>query len=131
MLTVEEIKMATQGTEYGYYGIRIDEIQYSLGGIANNSHQLFQDPIFDEDDNLVYPAGEGIYSGFYDAGELDGTCVVRFDPDDEDSIARALDIVKCYYGQYVHVLAGNAASYGLDDGEIIIECPIVLAADKI
>jgi len=105
-----------------YFGIRVDECTYNIGVTANNSHQLFQDPEFDDDDELVYPYMEsGVYAGFYDAGELDGTCCVKFDPTDDHSIEKALNTVSHYYGNRIHVLCGSYAQAGYDDGEIIIE----------
>ncbi len=86
MLTVENIKNAINGTEYEFYGLRVDGgIRYSVGDTANNSRQLFQDPDFDDDGELVYPYIEdGVNKGLYDAGELDGTCSIRFDSDDDE-----------------------------------------------
>lgn len=124
--TVEEIIKITEDTTYDYFGIRADDFSYNVGDIAENSHQLFQDPDFDEDGELLYEKGEGIYSGFYDAGELDGTCTIEFDPENADSIRNALDEVQRYYGGTIHVLAGNSSEYGNDYGEIIIRDAIVL-----
>ena len=46
MLTVEDIKKAIIGTEFDFYGIRVDDgIRYNVGDTANNSRQLWQDPI--------------------------------------------------------------------------------------
>lgn len=128
-MTVEEIKKAIAGSDYEFYGIRVDDgIRYNVGDIANNSHQLFRDPFYGDDDNLVYPYIEdGIYSGFYDAGELPGTCTIGFDPDDDESIARAIDAMM-YYGDYIHVLGGDCAEGGNDMGELIIADATVLCA---
>lgn len=127
MLTVDEIKKAIENTEYEFYGIRVDEVKYSVGEAANNSHQLFQDPDFDDDGELIYPYIEdGIYRGFYDAGELDGTCTIGFDPEDDETIEKALDMVKSYIGDFIHVLGGDYAQGGNDNGEIIISDAEVL-----
>lgn len=129
-LTVEDIKKAISGTGFGFYGLRVDEgIRYNVGDTASNSHQLFQDPDFDEDGELIYPYIEdGIYAGFYDAGELNGTCAIGFDAEDDASIAKALKQIKMYFGGYIHVLGGDYAEYGLDDGEVIVRDAEVLGA---
>ena len=111
---------------YDYFGIRIDECKYSIGDIANDSHQLFQDPEFDDDGELIYEKGEGIYSDYYDAGELDGTCCIWFNPEDENSIMSAINAMDSYYGKNIHILAGNSASAGNDLGEIIIRNAVVI-----
>lgn len=113
--------------DYEYFGIRVDDFAYNVGDTAENSHQLYQDPDFDEDGNLIYEKGDGIYSDFYDAGELDGTCTIEFNPQDAESIQNALDLVRSYYGNTIHILAGNSASYGNDEGELIIRNAKVLA----
>lgn len=132
MLSVKEIKEAIANTEYEFYGIRVDEIKYSVGESANNSHQLFQDPDFDEDGELIYPYIEdGIYEGFYDAGELDGTCTIGFDAEDDDSIQKALEKVEIYFGSYIHILGGDYAEGGNDSGEIIIsDAEVLMSAEN-
>lgn len=122
-MTAEEIKRICEESGCGYFGLRADDMEYQIGDICNNSHQLFQDPDFDEDGELIYLAiedPESPYYGFYDAGELDGTCAVKFDPEDENSIRAALETVKMYSGKNLYIIAGDLAEYGNDDGEIII-----------
>lgn len=132
MLTVEEIKKSIENTAFEFYGIRIDDVKYNVGEIANNSHQLFQDPEFDENEELVYPyIEEGQYQGFYDAGELSGTCAIGFDAEDDDSIWKAISQISVYPGSYIHVLGGNRAEFGFDFGEIIISDAEVLLSAKI
>ena len=112
-----------------YFGMRIDECSYNVGDTANYSHQLYEDPWFDDDGELVYPYVEdGIYAGYYDAGELNGTCCIGFDPTDDSSIEQALKIVSCYFGYNLHILCGDSAVNGEDTGEIIIEDAKVIAA---
>lgn len=132
MLSVKEIKEAIAKSEYEFYGIRVDKTKYSVGETANNSHQLFQDPDFDENGELIYPyIQDGIYKGFYDAGELNGTCTIRFDAEDDDSIQSALDQVKIYFGSYIHILGGDYAAGGNDSGEIIIsDAQVLMSAEK-
>ena len=130
MLTVEDIKNAISGTDFEVYGLRVDSgIRYSVGDTASNSHQLYQDPLFDMDDELVYPLIEdGIYKGFYDAGELDGSCAIGFDANNDASIGRAIEMVKIYLGDCIHVLGGNYAQRGEDAGELIIRNAEVLGS---
>jgi len=127
-LTIDDIKKAISGTDFEFYGLRVDDgICYNIGDTASNSNQLFQDPDFDEDGELVYPYIEdGIYAGFYDAGELDGTCVIGFDAEDDASIAKSIEQVKIYFGGNVHVLGGDYAESGNDMGELIISGAEVL-----
>ena len=100
MLTVADIKNVISSTDFEFYGLRVDdEIRYNVGDIANNSHQLFQDPEYIdlEMEELLYPLIEdGIYKGMYDAGELDGTCAIGFDTNDDASIAKAIEQIKIY-----------------------------------
>lgn len=128
MLTVEGIEKAISGTDFEFYGLRVDEgIRYSIGDTANNSRQIFQDPDFDDDGELIYPYIEdGVYAGFYDAGELDGTCTIGFDAEDDASIAKALEQIKMYLGDYIHVLGGDYAEEGNDRGELIIKNAVIL-----
>ena len=107
-MTVNDIQRICEESGCGYFGLRADDMEYQIGDICNNSHQLFQDP-------------ESPYYGFYDAGELDGTCAVKFSPDDESSIRASLDTVKMYSGKNLYIIAGDSMEYGNDDGEIIIK----------
>lgn len=130
-ITVEGIKKAIENTDYSFYGIRADEIQYDTGDIANVSHQLYQDPDYDEDGELVYLyIEEGPYEGYYDAGELNGTCAIKFDPEDDSSICAALETVSMYFPKYIHVLGGDSANSGNDRDEIIISDATVLAVGR-
>ena len=128
MVTVADVKRAISDTSFEFYGMRVDDgIQYNVGDIANNSHQLYQDPDFNEEGELIYPyVDQGLYSGFYDAGELGGTCAIGFDPEEDESILKAIDAVGCYYGDYIHILGGNCADIGNDIGEVIISDAEVL-----
>lgn len=129
----DDIKRICKESYFGYFGLRADDMEYQAGDICNDSHQLFQDPDFDEEGELIYPAiedPESPYYGFYDAGELDGTCAVKFDPDDEHSIKAALEIVKMYSGKNLYIIAGDSMEYGNDDGEIIIREAEVIGKEK-
>ncbi len=127
-MTIEDIKKTINETDFKFYGIRVDEgICYNIGDTANNSRQLFQDPDFDEDGELIYPYIEdGVNKGLYDAGELDGTCTIGFDAEDDTSIAKAMERISVYFGDYIHILGGDYAKGGNDDGELIISDAEVL-----
>lgn len=129
MLNAKEIAQIIEDSELDFFGIRIDTVKYEVGEIAENSHELYQDPVYDESgEELLYPyCEEGKYKGYYDAGELDGTSAIRINSASEASISEALDIVKQYSGAYIHVLGGDSAQSGNDMDEIIIEEAIVLA----
>lgn len=133
-MTAEEIKRICKESYFEYFGLRADDMEYQIGDICNNSHQLFQDPDFDEEGELIYPAiedPESPYYGFYDAGELDGTCAVKFDPDDKCSIKAALETVKMYSGKNLYIIAGDSMEYGNDEGEIIIRDAEVIGKEKV
>ena len=120
---IEKIKEVCEEAYFEYFGIRADGKEYQAGDTCEPSHQLFQDPDFDDDGNLIFPYisdRENPYYGFYDAGELDGTCAVGFDPEDENSIRAALESVKMY-GKNLYIIAGDRMEYGNDDGEYIIK----------
>ena len=134
VMTVNDIQRICEESGCGYFGLRVDDMEYQIGNICNNSHQLFQDPDFDEDGELIYPAiedPESPYYGFYDAGELDGARSVKFDPDDENSIRAALEIVKMYSGKNLYIITGDSMEYGNDYGEIIVREAEVIGKEKI
>lgn len=95
-----------------YYGIRITDKRLEIGDECECSHELYQDPTFDEDGELVYPYIEDI--GLYDAGELDGTCSISIHS------RRAVELANRYLGEHMYIIAGNAAEEGNDPDEIII-----------
>lgn len=133
-MTIEEIKKICEESDFSYFGIRADDMEYQIGDICNNSHQLFQDPIFDEFGDLMYPVVEdhgSPYYGYYDAGELNGTCAVGFNPDREEDIQYALEVAKMYSGKNLYIIAGDLAEYGNDDGEIIIREAEVVGKEEI
>lgn len=132
-MTVKEIQEICENSRCGYFGIRADDMEYQIGDICNNSHQLFQDPIFDKFGDLMYPVVEdhgSPYYGYYDSGELDGTCAVEFNPEDENSIKVALDIVAMYSGENIYIIAGDYIESGNDEKEIIITDAEVIGRGK-
>lgn len=132
-MIIKDIKKICEESCFEYFGLRADDMEYQVSDICNNSHQLFQDPIFDDFGNLLYPAvedPESPYYGYYDAGELNGTCAVKFNPDNEDSIESALEAVKIYSGENLYIIAGDSMEYGNDDGEIIIREAEVIGKEK-
>ena len=112
------------------YGLRVDDFEYKIGDICHKSHQLFQDPSYDENGELIYPHCEnGIYKGFYDAGELDGTCAIEVEANVK-SIINALEKVNDYFGNYIYLIKGISCENGNDIGEIIINDAIVVEKFK-
>ena len=120
-MSIEQILKIIEEAEYNYYGLRKDSSNYELGDTVNNSHQLFQDPVWKNGDctELLYPYIEdGPYEGLYDAGELDGACSIRVT---ESNIEEALNSVKNYNGNNIYLIAGDYAEEGNDIDELIIE----------
>ena len=92
----------------------------------DNSHQLFQDPQYTDFEctELLYPyISEGPYTGFYDGGELDGTCALEVS---ESNIEEMIERVTSYGNKY-YLIGGNSMEYGKDDDEIIINDAEVIA----
>lgn len=124
-MTIDDIKKICEESGFGYYGLRADNMEYNVGDICNNSHQLFQDPAWDEYGELIYKMiddPESPYYGFYDAGELDGTCAVKFSEEDDESIKNALDTIRSYTysGSHIYIIGGYDREYGNDEDEVII-----------
>lgn len=133
VMTVEEIKRICNESECESFGFRMDHKKYQTGEECEVSHQLFQDPWFDDDGELLYEEDtdpESPYYGFYDAGELDGTCSIGFDPDDPESIRKALEMVDIYPGEYFTVIGGTWGTGGNDIGENIISDAVVLYQEE-
>lgn len=125
-MTIEEIRNLISKAEYGYIGIRADDRDYQVGEVMDNSHQLFQDPQYTDFEytELLYPyISEGPYAGFYDGGELDGTCALSVS---ENNIEEMLKAVK-NYGEKTYLIGGNVMQYGNDKDEIIIRNAEVIA----
>jgi len=122
---VSKIKTAMDNSDYCYYGLRKDDYQYKIGDICHKSHQLWQDPEYDWDtDELIYPYIEkGTYAGFYDGGELDGTCAIVVYL---DNIEEAIQAMNIYSADHLYLIAGDYASSGNDQYEIVIENATVL-----
>lgn len=118
-------------SQFDFFGIRADSSEYQPGDICRCSHQLYQDPWYDDDGELVYPRvddKESPYYGRYDAGELDGTCCIGFDPENPQSISDAMEEMRAYSGRNTHlyIIAGDSAQGGNDYNELIIEDAEVL-----
>lgn len=124
-MTVEEIRELISKSEYDCIGIRADSREYQIGETVNNSHQLFQDPQYNDDyTELLYPyIYEGPYAGFYDAGELNGACALEVS---ENNIEEMLKKVKSYGNKY-YLIGGDSMEYGYDADEIIIRDAEVIA----
>lgn len=125
-MTIEEIRKLISEAEYDYIGIREDDRDYQIGEAMNNSHQLFQDPQYADFEctELLYPyISDGPYTGFYDGGELDGTCALEVS---ENNIEEMIEAVKSY-GEKTYLIGGNTMQYGNDKDEIIIRNAEVIA----
>ena len=117
----KELNEGIQKSGYEIFGLRKDDLEYKIGDILPNSHQLYQDPQYTDFTctELLYPyIEEGIYKGFYDAGELNGTSAIYVNI---NSIEESLEMADSYDGKYLYLIAGNNYSDGNDVGEIIIE----------
>lgn len=124
-MTIEEIRDLINEAEYGYIGIRADERDYQIGEIMDNSHQLFADPQYNDSfTELLYPyVSDGPYAGFYDAGELSGTCALGIsDNNIEEMLKRVMS-----YGSKYYLIGGNSMEYGYDEDELIIKNAEVIA----
>ena len=51
-ITIEDINKLLSDNDY-YYGLRADDFEYKIGDICHKSHQLFQDPICDENGDEI------------------------------------------------------------------------------
>lgn len=124
-MTVEEIRELISKSEYDCIGIRADSREYQIGETVNNSHQLFQDPQYNDTYTaLLYPyICEGPYAGFYDAGELNGACALEVS---ENNIEKMIEAIKSY-GEKFYLIGGNTMEYGNDVDEIIIQDAKVIA----
>lgn len=125
---VDKVIKAITESECECFGLRKDDFNYNIGDTCNNSHELFQDPEYDENDEFVYPYCEdGIYKGYYDAGELDGACaIIIYNDDTERDIINKLEKMKMYCADNLYLIAGNSCQIGNDKEEIIIKNAIVL-----
>lgn len=125
-MKIEEIRNLISEAEYDYIGIRADDRDYQIGEVMDNSHQLFQDPQYTDFEcvELLYPyISEGPCAGFYDGGELDGTCALEVS---ENNIEEMIEAVKSY-GEKTYLIGGNVMQYGNDKDEIIIRNAEVIA----
>lgn len=127
-----EILEVIENSEFEVFGIRCDDYEYKIGEILYNSRNTFQDPLYDENDELVYPLiKSGFYKGNYDAGMLNGTCAVELFTHRENFIEKCLnDIAPYNYCKYIYLIAGNECEEGNDPDEIIIENARILAIIK-
>ncbi len=106
------------------FGVRWDRAKYNVGDDLHNSHQLYQDQEYDQDDNPIYPEGKGRYKGYYDAGELNGTCSIGIDfYDTAKVIAKKIEYSLSYSfdnDSNFYLIQGHSAEGGADIDEWII-----------
>jgi hypothetical protein len=109
-MTGLEIKAAAEryANEYAYVGIRTQEQPYSLGAIYHQSHMW--DDGYDTGEQLGGISATNIHS---DAVNMHG--------DGKEHNRRGY-----YYGDHIAIICGNAATWGEDVGEIIIEDAVVV-----
>lgn len=76
---------------FDYIGIRVQENEFTLGEVLDNSYIWIDGECTDE--------------------ELDGTCAIGI---------KDAELANGYFGEHVAIVAGNFAEYGQDLGELII-----------
>lgn len=106
MLSVDLIRDIAEKylDEYNVVGIRTQDVPFELGAIYHNS--------------LVWIDGE------MTGEELPGICATEILRSPDRLLS--MHINGTYYGNYVAIICGNSYSWGQDDGEIIIEDPVVV-----
>ncbi len=106
------------------FGVRWDSTKYNVGDDLPNSHQLLQDQEYDINDEPIYPEGEGYYEGYYDAGELNGTCSIGIDWfDSVENIIKKIEGSNIYNfadDSKFYLIQGHSAEGGNDINEWII-----------
>ena len=130
-LTSENIVNLMKNSDHEYFGLRADKPGLNAGDVLDNSHQWFQDYIWDgnpdEDEDHPYNAEIGCW----DDGELNGTCAVYIDPDMTAAvIEKRLSEMRYYlYKNHscIYLIAGDDMETGNDINEAIIENARVLA----
>lgn len=115
-MTAQEIKDIIMEDAYDVYGLRVDNTDFSVGDICDNSHEVWQD---DPEDGSEYNEEWGYWVG----EELDGTCAIEVKA---DTIEKALEAADAYYGKNIYLIAGYDYMYGNDPGEVIIRNAKVL-----
>lgn len=130
-LTAEKIIDIVKNSDFECFGIRADKAGLIPGDVLENSHQWFQDYVWDgdPDEDEEHPYNAEI--GCWDDGELPGTCALYIDDrTNAAKIERILSEMKYYlYGDHtcVYLIAGDDMESGNDIGETIIENAQVLA----
>lgn len=94
MNRINEIK---ENAEYEYIGVRVQENEFKVGEILDNSFVWVDGEMTDE--------------------ELDGTCAVKL----ED-----VQLANGYFGNHVAIIGSDSMEYGQDLGEIILRDAEVL-----
>lgn len=132
--SMEEIILSIlEKDEYGFYGLRVDYNNYSVGDVCEPSHQWWQD---DPGDDRI-PYNEEL--GLWDDGELDGTCAIRiltqYDGNSDrviksiqSAIKSACEVYAKMYGDDYNILllGSYSASSGNDIDEVIMRDAVVL-----
>lgn len=89
---IERIEEIKENANYEYIGIRVQEEEFTLGEILNNSFVWIDGEMTDE--------------------ELNGTCALML----QDA-----KLANNYFGNHIAIIGGDMMEYGEDLGEIIIK----------
>lgn len=127
----EIVKLLDDDSYDTCYGIRADDYEYQVGDVCHNSHQLYDDPWLNDENELVFSYCEdGIYAGRYDAGELDGTSAIEIYVKDENKkrelVKNAIKDVTRYLGKNLYLIKGTRGTGGEDINELIISDAVVV-----
>ena len=119
-LTIEEyIKHLL---EYDYVGIRVqDDVPFELGNFAHCSKNFESRDIWNVDE-----------SDMEDAEDLDGASawsLIVHGGDIANNFEEVVNNCIEYYG-HCAILVSESATYGMDEGEIVMESPEVIAVIK-
>lgn len=133
-LTAKEILAIIEASEFDVFGLRADRAGIERGEHFENSHQWWQDYIWDDefvDD--IYNDPEHPYNaemGCWDDGELDGVCTIGIDDLTEAAIEKALEDFRPYTigAEALYLVGGDWGNKGNDFGELIIGNSECLAA---
>jgi hypothetical protein len=103
-VSVAAVRQAISEYDYSHYGLRV------LEDLPDDAETIGPSRRWDDND----PTDE----------YLEGTSVIAVDG---HTIEKALKLATSYYGRYVVLVGSDAhAGYGEDEGEILLEDPIVL-----
>mgnify|MGYP000904177235 CR=1 FL=1 len=106
MLKLGQAALEKYGEDYEHIGVRIQENPEEVGSIMDHSSHVWDDG---------HDTGE----------ELDGVCAIDATAD------YLLGSRSSYLGRYILILGADYREHGYDDGEIIMDSPVVLECREI